>query len=66
MKIQTTPFKAKLKNSCQEAMGDVMDQVQEVKGVKVLAVRADGVDMTTQSERPLRRSEKRCCDVIRS
>ena len=26
-------------------MGDVMDQVQEVKGVKVLAVRADGVDM---------------------
>ena len=28
-----------------EAMGDVMDQVQEVKGVKVLAVRADGVDM---------------------
>ena len=28
-----------------EAMGDVMDQVKEVKGVKVLAVRADGVDM---------------------
>ena len=28
-----------------EAMGDVMDQVQDVKGVKVLAVRADGVDM---------------------
>ena len=27
------------------AMGDVMDQVQDVKGVKVLAVRADGVDM---------------------
>ena len=25
-------------------MGDVMDQVQDVKGVKVLAVRADGVD----------------------
>ena len=28
-----------------EAMGDVMDQVQDVKGVKILAVRADGVDM---------------------
>ena len=28
-----------------EAMGDVMDQVQDIKGVKVLAVRADGVDM---------------------
>ena len=28
-----------------EAMGDVMDQVQDVKGVKVLAVRTDGVDM---------------------
>ena len=28
-----------------EAMGDVMDQVVDVKGVKVLAVRADGVDM---------------------
>ena len=27
------------------AMGDVMDQVQDVKGVKVLAVRADGIDM---------------------
>lgn len=28
-----------------EAIGDVMDQVKEVKGVKVLSVRADGVDM---------------------
>ena len=28
-----------------EAMGDVMDQVKEIKGVKVLAVQADGVDM---------------------
>ena len=34
-----------LKNKlAQGAMGDVMDQVKEVKGVKVLAVRADGVD----------------------
>ena len=32
-----------------EAMGDVMDQVQDVKGVKVLAVRADGVDMKRSS-----------------
>lgn len=38
--------KEKLKSKlAKEAMGDVMDQVQEVKGVKVLAVRADGVDM---------------------
>ena len=36
----------KLKSKlAKEAMGDVMDQVQEVKGVKVLAVRADGVDL---------------------
>ncbi|MCI7795450.1 MAG: alanine--tRNA ligase [Lachnospiraceae bacterium] len=36
----------KLKSKlAKEAMGDVMDQVKEVKGVKVLAVRADGVDM---------------------
>ena len=36
----------KLKSKlAKEAMGDVMDQVQDVKGVKVLAVRAAGVDM---------------------
>ncbi len=36
----------KLKSKmAKEAMGDVMDQVKEVKGVKVLAVKADGVDM---------------------
>ena len=36
----------KLKNKlAKEAMGDVMDQVKEVKGVKVLSVRTDGVDM---------------------
>lgn len=29
----------------QDAMGDVMDQVQEVKGVKLLAAEVDGVDM---------------------
>lgn len=31
--------------AAKEALGDVMDQVQEVKGVKLLASRADGVDM---------------------
>ena len=36
----------KLKSKlAKEAMGDVLDQVKDVKGVKVLAVRADGVDM---------------------
>ena len=31
--------------AAKEALGDVMDQVEEVKGTKLLAVRADGVDM---------------------
>lgn len=31
--------------AAKEALGDVMDQVEEIKGVKLLAVRADGVDM---------------------
>ncbi len=36
----------KLKDKlAKESMGDVMDQVKEVGGVKVLTVRADGVDM---------------------
>ncbi len=36
----------KLKDKlAKESMGDVMDQVKEAGGVKVLAVRADGVDM---------------------
>src|SRR5699024_12820594 len=29
----------------QDAVGDVMDQVKEVKGVKLLAAEVDGVDM---------------------
>lgn len=29
----------------QDALGDVMDQVQEIKGVKLLAAEVDGVDM---------------------
>ena len=36
----------KLKDKlAKEAMGDVMDQVQEVNGVKVLAIQVNGVDM---------------------
>jgi len=36
----------KLKNKlAKDALGDVMSQVQDIKGVKVLAVQADGVDM---------------------
>ncbi len=31
--------------AAQDALGDVMDQVVEIKGVKVLSARADGVDM---------------------
>ena len=31
--------------AAKDALGDVMDQVLEVKGVKLLAVRVDGVDM---------------------
>lgn len=31
--------------AAKDALGDVMDQVTEIKGVKVLAARADGVDM---------------------
>ena len=31
--------------AAKEALGDVMDQVAEVKGVKLLAVSVDGVDM---------------------
>ncbi|MBO5283499.1 MAG: alanine--tRNA ligase, partial [Lachnospiraceae bacterium] len=39
---QLDSFKSK---AAQEALGDVMDQVQEVKGVKLLAASVDGVDM---------------------
>ena len=31
--------------AAQDALGDVMDQVQEIKGVKLLAASVDGVDM---------------------
>ena len=42
MSAENEKLKSKL---AKDALGDVMDQVKEVKGVKVLAVRADGVDM---------------------
>lgn len=32
-------------HAAKEALGDVMNQVKEVKGIKLLAARADGVDM---------------------
>ena len=31
--------------AAKDALGDVMDQVKEIKGVKVLAAKVDGVDM---------------------
>ena len=37
--------------AAKEALGDVMDQVEEVKGTKLLAVRADGVDMNGLRDR---------------
>lgn len=42
MAAENEKLKSKL---AKDALGDVMDQVKEVKGVKVLAARADGVDM---------------------
>ena len=42
LQAENEKLKSKLAN---DALGDVMNQVKEVKGVKVLAVRADGVDM---------------------
>ena len=42
MAAENEKLKSKL---AKDALGEVMDQVKEVKGVKVLAVRADGVDM---------------------
>ncbi|MDE6699854.1 MAG: alanine--tRNA ligase, partial [Acetatifactor sp.] len=33
--------------AAKDALGDVMNQVQEVKGVKLLAVSVDGVDMNS-------------------
>ncbi len=43
---ELTAENEKLKSKlAKDALGDVTDQVKEVKGVKVLAVRADGVDM---------------------
>ena len=42
IRSENESLKSKLANN---AMGDVMDQVTEVKGVKLLAINVDGVDM---------------------
>ncbi|MDY5647756.1 MAG: alanine--tRNA ligase, partial [Lachnospiraceae bacterium] len=42
LQSENESLKAKM---AQEALGDVMDQVQEVKGVKLLATKVEGVDM---------------------
>ncbi len=42
LRSENESLKSKLANN---AMGDVMDQVTEVKGVKLLAINVDGVDM---------------------
>ena len=42
MNSELESLKAK---AAQDALGDVMDQVQEVKGVKLLAAKVEGVDM---------------------
>lgn len=39
---ETESLKSRL---AQDAMGDIMDQVQEVKGIKLLAAEIDGMDM---------------------
>ena len=45
MKALQSENEALKSKAAKDALGDVMDQVQEVKGVKLLAARADGVDM---------------------
>ena len=42
LQSENESLKSKL---AQEALGDVMGQVQEIKGVKLLAAKVDGVDM---------------------
>ena len=42
LQSENESLKAKL---AQDSLGDVMDQVQEIKGVKLLAVKVDDVDM---------------------
>ncbi len=42
LQSENESLKSKL---AQEALGDVMGQVQEIKGVKLLATKVDGVDM---------------------
>ncbi len=50
--------------AAKEALGDVMDQVQEVKGVKLLAARAADVDMNGLRELGDQLKEKLCDGVV--
>ena len=45
MKVLQSENESLKSKAAREALGDVMDQVVEVKGVKLLAAEADGVDM---------------------
>ncbi len=45
MKSMQSEIESLKSKAAKDALGDVMNQVTEVKGVKLLAVRADGVDM---------------------
>lgn len=45
MKALQSEIESLKSKAAKEALGDVMDQVTEVKGVKLLATRVDGVDM---------------------
>ena len=45
MKVLQSENESLKSKAAKEALGDVMDQVVEVKGVKLLAVSVDGVDM---------------------
>ena len=45
MKSLQSEIESLKSKAAKEALGDVMDQVQDVKGVKLLATKVDGVDM---------------------
>ena len=45
MKSMQSEIESLKSKAAKEALGDVMDQVQDVKGVKLLATKVDGVDM---------------------
>ena len=45
IKVLSSELESLKSKAAKEALGDVMDQVTEVKGVKLLAASVDGVDM---------------------